>query len=163
MKKSLLVVGLVTLGFVSNVSMACGIGVVNVEKIFSDSSFVQNQKKQLQSDFKAKQARLQTAQSQFQAAVAKYQRDKTVMNATQKKQTETQLAAQQNNLMQMEQSFSQQANQAQAQAMQQFLGKLQAATQKVAVAKKLDLVMPVSGAIYAASSLDVTKDVEAAM
>ena len=165
MKKCLLVIGLVAAGLVGNAAFAnpANVGVVNVEKIFGDSALVKKQKVQLQADFKAKQQRLQASQAQLKALVDKYQRNKTVMNDTQKKQMETQINAQQSNLMQMEQSFSQQANQAQQQAMQQFLGQLQTATQKVAQAKHLDMVLPNTGVIYSSANLDVTKDVEAAM
>ena len=139
------------------------VGVVNVEQIFATSPLVKKQKTDLQGQFKVKQQAYQKAGADLKAMVDKYNRDKAVMNDKQKKAMETQIGAAQSKVMQMQQAFTQQADDAQSKAMQQFLGKLQAATQKVAQAKHLDMVMPSTGVIYAADTLDITKDVTAAM
>lgn len=139
------------------------VGVVNVEQIFATSPLVKKQKTDLQGQFKAKQQAYQKAGMDLKAMVDKYNRDKAVMNDKQRKAMETQIGAMQSKVMQMQQAFTQQADDAQSKAMQQFLGKLQAATQKVAQTKHLDMVMPSTGVIYAADTLDITKDVSAAM
>lgn len=139
------------------------IGVVNVEKIFNDLPSVQSQKTKMQADYKNKSAQLQTEQDKLQKLVDQYKKNEAVMTQSQKQDLQTQIGAQQNKIMQMQQMFTQQSQDAQGQAMQQFIAKLQAAATQVAKSKHLTLVLPLTSAVYADNSLDITADVEKVM
>lgn len=139
------------------------IGVVNVEKIFNDLPSVQAQKAKMQADYKQKSAQLQTEQDKLQKLVDQYKKNEAVMTQSQKQDLQTQINTEQNKLMQMQQLFSQQSQDAQGQAMQTFISKLQAATAQVAKGKHLNLVVPFTSAIYSDNSLDITPDVEKVM
>jgi len=139
------------------------VGVVDVQKVFADSSMVKTQKNQLEASVKQKQAALKSDQARLGKLVDQYKRNQTVMSKSEKQKLQTQVTALQSQIYQKSQLYSQQLQNAQAVAMKSFLGKLESATQQVAEQKHLTLVLPKTGVIYASSGYDVTNAVESAL
>lgn len=146
----------------SAVAASMQVGVVNVKQIFNSSPRVASQKQKLTSEFRGKQQQLKKSQQDLQKMIAKYKRNASVMNAAQKQQMQTQIAAQQAKVVQMSRQFQMQAMQAQEHAMKGFATKLQGAVSTVAKKHDLQLVLPKNAVIYSAGTLDITKQVEIA-
>jgi outer membrane protein len=161
MKKTMLAMCVAGGLMLSSVSLAAGakIGVVNIQKIFVSSPKVAATKKKLMGEFNTKKSALQAKQKSIQAKVDDYKKNSSVMSKAQKQKAQTQLAALQNSLMQMEQGYEQQMDLAQQKAMQKFVVDLKGVVATVAKSDKLDLVVPSNAAIYSSPSMDITAKV----
>lgn len=132
------------------------IGVINVQQIMQKSPMVIALNKQLQDQFQPRQAQLVKAQSDLQAEVDKLNKNGAVMSNNDRSQLQDKIIADRASLQASGQSFQTDLNAAQSQAMQQFMGKLQAAVNVVAANGKYDLILQRSGTPYVNNALDIT-------
>lgn len=135
------------------------IGVINVQQIMQKSPMAIALNKQLKDQFQPKQTQLVNAQNNLQAEVDKLNKNGAVMSNADRSALQDKIIADRANLQGMSQSFQQDLNAAQGQAMQQFMIKLQAAVNAVAASGKYDLILQRSGTPYVSSALDVTDQV----
>ncbi len=139
------------------------IGVVDVKAVFANAKSVLADKTKLRAEFKSKHEKLVADKKSLDNLMAKYKRNQSVMNKSDKQKMQTQIVAQQTKIFHLSQLYAQQADQAQAKAMQTFVGELEVAAKKVAKAKHLTLVLPNTSVIYSSSTNDVTSAVEKAI
>lgn len=137
------------------------VGIVDVQKIFSQSPEVQATKAKLHKEFLAKRAQAQTAVKSLDAMMADYKKNSEVMDAGKRSEMEKTIAAKQSSIMQMESSFQEQAQAAEKKSMDEFVGQVQKAAAVVAKRDHLSLVIPNHAVIYSADSLDITPEVVA--
>lgn len=145
--------------FADNANGGIKIGVINVQSIMQKSPMVAQLNKQLQSQFQPRQDQLVKAQNDLQSEVDKLNKNGAVMSNADRSQLQDKIIADRANLQGMSQSFQQDLNSAQSQAMQQFMVKLQAAVNTVATTGKYDLILQRSGTPYVSSALDITDQV----
>lgn len=171
MKKTLLIIAiaiLVFLAFILGVAIDSAgdntrMGVVDVNQVFKDSTYVKNANQKLQADAKNWQDQVNAEQQKLKGMVSDYQAKKASMSASDKKEAEDQIAAEQTKFIQLVQTAQQSIRQEQATGMQKFSDMVRAAAQKVASSKRLNIVFTDAVTVYADKGLDVTKAVEAAM
>lgn len=135
------------------------VGVINVQQIMTKSPMVVALNKQLKDQFQPRQTELVTAQTNLQAEVDKLNKNGAVMSNADRSALQDKIIADKANLQGLGQSFQQDLNTAQSQAMQAFMAKLQAAVNVVAANGKYDLILQRSGTPYVSSALDVTDQV----
>jgi outer membrane protein len=135
------------------------VGVINVQQIMQKSPMAVALNKQLKDQFQPRQDALVKAQSDLQAEIDKLNKNGAVMNTADRSQLQDKIIADRANLQGLGQSFQQDLNAAQAQAMQQFMSKLQSAVNVVAANGRYDLILQRSGTPYVSSALDVTDQV----
>lgn len=135
------------------------IGVINVQQIMQKSPMAIALNKQLKDQFQPRQTQLVNAQNNLQAEVDKLNKNGAVMSNTDRSALQDKIIADRASLQGMGQSFQQDLNAAQSQAMQQFMAKLQNAVNAVAASGKYDLILQRSGTPYVSSALDVTDQV----
>ncbi len=145
--------------YAQNEQAALRIGVINVQQIMQKSPMAVALNKSLKDQFQPRQAELVNAQSNLQAEVDKLNKNGAVMSNSDRSALQDKIIADRANLQGMSQSFQQDLNAAQTQAMQQFMTKLQSAVNAVAAAGKYDLILQRSGTPYVSSALDVTDQV----
>ncbi|PIQ43464.1 MAG: hypothetical protein COV52_04035 [Gammaproteobacteria bacterium CG11_big_fil_rev_8_21_14_0_20_46_22] len=141
-------------------SAAPTVGVVDVQKIFSDSKEVQDTKSDLHEKFLAKKKQVQASIKALDKMMADYKKNESVMQASERSALQKKIAAQQSSISQMESAFQQGAQDSEQKAMDKFVGQLKAAVVAVAKEKHLTLVLPSHGVIYWSDTLDITSDVE---
>lgn len=148
-----------TAAFADNANSGIKVGVINVQSIMQKSPMVAQLNKQLQAQFQPRQDQLVKAQNDLQAEVDKLNKNGAVMSNADRSALQDKIIADRANLQGLSQSFQQDLNSAQSQAMQQFMGKLQAAVNTVAANGKYDLILQRSGTPYVSNALDVTDQV----
>jgi len=138
-------------------------GVLDMQQIMKESPQVAALNKQLQDQFKPRQEKIAAAQKNMQNEIEKFKKDSTVMSNADKTKLEEKINADQTSLAKMGQSFQQDLNKAQGEAMQKFMGNLQTAVNNVAKQGKYSMIVNRAAVPYYDPSLDVTKQVLADM
>jgi len=162
--KKFLIAGLIAVGLSFSVSaFADGIGVVNMKTLFESANQVKKINDQMKSQFGPRQQKLEDMGKTLQADIDKLQKNKAVMSQKQLSDLNDKIAQEGDGLHQAQASYQQDLFQAKQQAFMQFLNQIRAASQNVAQQQKLEIIIPADSVVYAADSLDVTKQVLAAL
>lgn len=136
------------------------IGIVNVEKVFSNSSQAQKAKDSLKSKMQSKQKQLKSEQKELQKLMKKMHRNSSTMSKSDKKKLKQKIQSKQKDLQQKEQQFQQQAQQDKSSAMESIIDKIQKATKNVAHEKHLDVVLSNTATMYASDKYNITDAVQ---
>lgn len=135
---------------------------VNSDTLLSKYNYAVDQNKQYKSTADSLQTAFQQREMAFQTGVNNYQKNSASMSEVQRKQTESMLGEQQQELQQLQQMYQQQASQRQLDLTKQLNKKLQAFLKGYCANHHYKMVMIYnelnSGVLYGDPSLDITKD-----
>ena len=151
------------LGFIGSAFADGEIGVVNMKTLFENAPQVKQINAQMKKQFGDRQQKLESMGNALQADITKLQKNKAVMSQKQLSDLNDQIAKEGDELHQAQASYQQDLFGAKQQAFMQFLNQIRAASQTVAAQQKLQIIIPADSVVYAADSLDVTKQVLAAL
>jgi outer membrane protein len=135
------------------------IGVINVNKVFTDSPQVAAANDDFKKKFEGRQKELEEANKNFQKAVETFSKNSPTMKADEQKKEQQKIIDQQKKMQEMQTKFQADANNAQKDAMEGFVKNLEDASGKVAKEKGLDLVVMKTSLAYYKSEFEVTDDV----
>ena len=138
---------------------ASGVGVVDMKSIFTTAPQVKAINAKLKKQFAPQQKKFEKMSKTLQADIAKLQKNKAVMSKKQLTTLNSKIAKEGSQLHQAQTSFQQQMFAAKQKAFLGFLKQVRAAAAKTAKAHHFDVIIPKNSAVYAASDLDVTKEV----
>lgn len=164
-KKIGLVVGTIVLASGMNASLAADtnapikLAVVNVQQILQQSPRVADLSKQLESQFKARQSKINDEQKALQASVDKFNKESPTMNAAVRKSTETKIASDRAGLVKEVVAYQQDLQKEQNKIMQGLLGDLNGIVSGIAKTSSYSLVLDSQAVVFAADGADITKDV----
>jgi len=139
------------------------IGVVDMQQILQQSPQAADLNKQLQSQFQPRQQKLIAAQKNLQSEMDKFNKDGPTMDNADRTKLQSQILTDRTAFQGMVQSYQQDLSSAQSAAMQKFMGTVQNAVNNVAKQGNYTIIMQRAAAPYTDPSLDVTKQVLAAM
>lgn len=144
---------------VATAPAAIKIGVLDMQQIMQQSPQVATLNKQLQSQFQPRQQKIVAAQKSLQDEMGKLNKDSTVMSASDRSSLQDKIISDRASFQAMVQSYQQDLQSAQNQAMQKFMADLQTAVGKVAKQDKYTLIVQRAAVPYLDPSLDVTNQV----
>lgn len=135
------------------------IAVVNVQQLFQQSPKISDLNKQLQGKFKPRQEKLITAQKALQTEVEKYKKEMPTMSQKDKDAMQKKIADDQSVLAKDASSFQQELSKEQNNVMKSVLAQLNEVISGIAKKNNYALVLDSQAVIYAADSVDITKQV----
>jgi outer membrane protein len=139
------------------------VGVVDMQQILQQSPQANALNKQLQNQFQPRQQKLIAAQKNLQSEMDKFNKEGPTMNNADRTKLQNQIMSDRTSFQGMVQSYQQDLSAAQTTAMQKFTSDVQDAVGTVAKQGNYTIIMQRAAAPYADPSLDVTKQVLAAM
>jgi len=138
------------------------VGVLNFQQIMKTSPSVKQASEKLRKQFMPEQNKIVAQQKSLQALMGKLKKNGSVMKASDRKALQAKIMKTRQTVVAATQSYQQKVMAAQQQAMQGIIGKIKAATAKVAKAKGLNLVVTNDAVVYE-DGLDITSDVQSAL
>lgn len=167
MLKRILLVCAVTMGVVfSAASMAessAAIGVVDMDGIFKDSPQAKAISDSLKKQFAGRQSDLEKMQKDYEADVSKLTKNKSVMSDSDTKDLQDKISSEQGELRQAQAKFQQEVYTARNKQVTAFYAKVKTVVATIAAKDKLNVVLPKTTVLYSEDSMDITKDVLAAL
>ncbi|MEM1243915.1 MAG: OmpH family outer membrane protein [Pseudomonadota bacterium] len=160
MKKILL--GLFALLFISVSAYAneLKVGVINLPKIVQQSPQIKSINKNLDAKFKPKREAIIKAQTALRAEAEKFAPNAAKkLTAAERKSLQAKFTEQQKSYQELVGSYQSALNKAQAEAMKEFLGKVNAAVLSIAKKQKLDVVLLKQAVVYAGQEVNITQEV----
>lgn len=133
--------------------------VVNVQQLFQSSPKIADLNKQLQAKFKPRQEKLMASQKSLQDAMEKFKKESPTMSSKDKDALQKKIADDQSMLAKDAAAFQQDLNKEQSKVMKGVLAQLNAVIASIAKKSNYSLVLDSQAVIYAADSVDITKQV----
>jgi outer membrane protein len=143
--------------------LAAGVGVVDMEKVVTDSPQAKKIKADMEKKFGPQKKQIMDLGASLQANVKKFQKDKAVMSQKDLDALQKKMSSEQSQLQSMQGKVQQQLVEEQNKKMDEFMGDVKAAAKKVADKDDLDLVLPANAVIYSGDDSDITQKVMDAM
>jgi outer membrane protein len=163
MKRLLVTTSLLIAAIWSVGAMAETIGVVNMRQVFESSAQVKKINDQLSKQYSPQRDKIVSLGKELQENINKIQKNQAVMDKKSADQLRETISKQEQDLRMQQAQFQQTLFTAQNKAMNDFMDKVTAAVKKVADEKKIEVVLPQSGLLYAKDSKDITSDVLSAL
>ena len=135
------------------------IGVIDGEQILRVAPQVAEINKSLEKQFRPEHDKLVKDQQTVQAQIEKLNRDGATMTEKERSVLQDKIIAERTRLRSKEESFQQNLNKAQTDAMTKFTNQVKAAVEKLATEQKYDFVFLKQAVIYSGSQADVTDPV----
>jgi|GEM_PF-2933062 len=135
------------------------IGVMNVNKVFIESPQVSAAKADFRRKFDFREHELSQVQKNFQREVEFFNKNSILMKLDTQRNEQQKLLEKQKKIQEMQAKLQADAGKAQQEAFDNFSRKLEMAVNKVAVDKKLDLVLVNASLAYSKKELDITHDI----
>ncbi|GEM_PF-4548224 len=161
MKKSLLLgiflVLIAPLSFAAEAGMK--IGILDAEKILHTAPQVATINKTLENKFRPLHDKIMQEQQALQAQIDKLNRDSTTMTEKERNALQDRIIADRTRLRGEQESFQQNLNTAQDQAMGKFMETLKTAVNKIASSQNYDLVLLKQATAYSTAKTDITDQV----
>lgn len=135
------------------------VAVVNVQQIFQQSPKIADLNKKLQTQFKSRQDNLIARQKALQEEADKYRKEEPTMTQAQKETMQKKITTEQASLSKDAATFQDDLNKEQRKAMSNVLTQLNGVISGIAKKNNYSLVLDSQAVIYAADTVDVTKQV----
>ena len=135
------------------------IGVMNVNKVFIESPQVSAAKADFKRRFDFREQELSQAQKHFQKEVEFFNKNNILMKIDTQRNEQQKLLEKQKKIQEMQARLQADAGKVQQEAFDNFSRKLEIAVNKVAMDKKLDLVLVNASLAYSKKELEITNDV----
>lgn len=137
------------------------VAVVNVQQVLQQSPRVAELSKKLESEFKARQTKINDEQKALQDELDKFKKDSTTMSQKDRDATQKKISAERSDLVKQVVSYQQDLQKEQNKIMQGILNDLNGIVSSIAKAQSYTLVLDSQAVIFAADGNDITKDVAA--
>ena len=160
---SVVLVGVVTLGFTANAMADQKIGVVDVQQVLTEVPQTKQVAADIKKQFAARESKLKADQKTLQADQAKLDKDAAVMAAKDRSALQDRIISEKSAFQGHVAAFQQDVNSAQSTAMQGLLNKIKTAVGDFARKQGYTLIVTKNSVAYAANEVDVTQQVIAAM
>lgn len=138
-------------------AQASRVGVVNVDRLLSESKAAQSSQLKLENEFRSRQTALETQESKLQDMVTAYKKDEPTLSDSQKKKRVDDIRTAEDAFSTAVNEFQRDLNNRKGQEMQALLDKINEAVKRVATSDKYDLIL--TEAVYAKPELDITQKV----
>lgn len=135
------------------------IAVLDLNKVMMGAPQLEAAKNKLKKQFEPREKELETAQKAFQADIESFNKDSATMKESDKKAKQQKIIEQQKKLQEMQSKFQNDLNVAQSNAMQEIVKTVEGIVKKIALDKKLDVVLAKAGTVYSKPELEITDDV----
>ncbi len=159
MKKLLVLIGAFLMLVCSLASADFKIGVVDADKVVSNSPQLAKAKETMNKNVNAKEKEMADAQKNLKSMIDIYSKNSPTMKEADKKAEQAKIMAQQQKMQDMGTKFQQELEGINKKFNTDINNKLQDSIKKVAEDKKLDLVVTKVAAPYNKKELDITEDV----
>ena len=143
----------------TSVTTSPTIAVVNVQQLFQSSPKIADLNKQLQSKFKTRQDKLVSAQKNLQNELDKLKKESPTMSQKDKDALQKRINDDQQNLSKEASTFQQDLSTEQNKVMKGVLSQLNNIISSIAKKNNFNVVIDSQAVIYAADSVDITKQV----
>lgn len=159
-KKMSILVGALTLaGAVSVAQADVGkVAVVNVQQLMQQSPRVASLSKNLEAQFKARQAKIASEQQALQNESEKLKKESPTMKQADRDALQKKLAADRADLVKQVVAYQQDVQKSQSQAMQSVMGDLNSVVSSIAKAQGYSIVLDSQAVLFSQGS-DITADV----
>lgn len=158
-KMSILVAGLALAGAVSVAQADVGkVAVVNVQQLMQQSPRVASLSKNLEAQFKARQAKIAAQQQALQDELEKFKKESPTMKQADRDAMQKKMAGERNDLVKQVVAYQQDVQKSQSQAMQSVMGDLNSVVSNIAKAQGYSIVLDSQAVLYSQGS-DITADV----
>lgn len=138
-------------------AQASKVGVVNLDRLLSESKVAQSSQAKLESEFSTRQSNLEAQQRKLEEMVQAYRKDEPTLSDSSKKQRIDTIRGEEEKLAVAVNDFQKDLNDRRGQEMQALLDKINDAVKRVATSEKYDLIL--TEAVYAKPELDITQKV----
>lgn len=158
MKKclSLIIFALLGLGIMPAMAGDLRIGVLDMQQIMQKATQVQNINRQLENQYKPRQAKIIAAQKALRSEVDKFRQNSTTMSGKDRDQAQKRIAQDNDSLNKMVASFQQDLSNAQNQGRKQLFTALNGAIRQVAAQGKFNVILLRGNLLYSDDNLNVT-------
>jgi Skp family chaperone for outer membrane proteins len=158
-KRFLITLTIPVLMLLASAGYAAGIGVIDMQQIFTTSPEVKQINEQLKTEFADRKTKLDDMTKTLQADMQNYQKNKSVMSKTSLTDLEKKITTEQQQLQQAGIQFQKDVYAAQSEKTKAFLNKVKAVVKTVALKKDLTAVLPKGALLYYKADLDITSEV----
>jgi len=135
------------------------IAIVNVQQIFQQSPKIADLNKKLQDEFKGRQEKLIVAQKSLQDEMDQFKKESTTMSQKDKDSLQKKITDDQTSLSKDATEFQQDLSKEQNKIMKGVLAQLNTIISGIAKKHSYSLVLDAQAVVYAADSVDITKEV----
>jgi outer membrane protein len=136
------------------------VAVVNVQQMLQQSPRVAQMSKDLENQFKQRQAKISDEQKALQDQVEKFKKESPTLSQKQRDAMQKKIATERADLVKQVVGYQQDLNKEQNAIMQKILSQLNTIVANIAKSKNYALVLDSQAVIYANNSADITSDVE---
>ncbi len=143
----------------ATVLAADNVGVVNMQTIFRSSPQIKQINAALKKKFSARKASIVELDKTLQAEVQKFQKNHSVMTPKSLQGLRAKISTQGLQLRQAQTKFQKDLVSEQNKQMRKFINSVRKIVRKIAMKKKLNLVLPSNSVLYASNNLDITSRV----
>lgn len=133
------------------------VGVVNTERILTESTMAKNSQAKLEKEFSARQKDVETQGTKVQSMIQAYEKDATTLSASDRASRESKIQQEDQKYREMATKFQNDLNKRRNEELQALLDKANDAVKKVATSDKFDLIL--TEAAYVKTDLDITDKV----
>jgi outer membrane protein len=135
------------------------VAIVNVQQVLQQSPRVAELSKKLESQFKARQAKINDEQKTLQDQLDKFKKESPTMSQKDKDAMQKKIAADRADLVKQVVAYQQDLNKEQSKIMQGILNDLNGIVSHIAEDKGYFLVLDSQAVVYGPKGNDITKDV----
>jgi outer membrane protein len=153
-----MVLGIVSVVFAGG-AVASNFGVVDMDRVLKAVPQVKTLQTEIQKKFLPRQKEIISLQKKFRADQDKLKKNQAVMNQAALSTAAQDLQKQAEAIQMSQMTFQKDLVAAQNDAMQKFFEQVKSASEKVAAAKNLELILPANGLLYSAPSVDCTPQI----
>lgn len=144
---------------ISELTPANKIGVLDWEKLLTESPQAKEAKNRLDKDFQGRKDKLYSTQKDYQSKQDKLQRDREILSEAERGKLDKELAKMQQELRHMDEEFRSDYTARHREEMDAFVTIVREVVEKLAQEEKYDLVIPQEATLYMAGRIDVTDKV----
>lgn len=158
MRRILVLLSAIVTMFVATVASAT-VGVVDMEKIFHQSSQVQAINDSLSKQFTPRKNKILDAGKQLQADIQNYQKNKDVMSKDALTTLQSKIMQEENDVRQSQTQFQQDLYTAQTEQMNKLMDKVRDIVSSIAKKQNIDTVFLKNSVLYSSNDSDLTDQV----
>lgn len=159
----IVLVGVATLGFATSAMADQKIGVVDVQKVLTESPQTKQVASSIKKQFASRESKLKADQKTLQADQAKLDKNGAVMSAKNRAALQDKIISEKSAFQGRVAAFQQDVNSAQSTAMQGLLNKIKTNVSDFAKKQGYTLIVTKRSVAYASNEVDITDQVIATM
>lgn len=143
----------------TEIAPANKIGILDWEKLLTESPQAKEAKTRLDKDFQGRKDKLYSTQKDYQSKQERLQRDREILSEAEKMKLDKELNKIQQELRHMDEEFRSDYTASHREEMDKFVAIVREVVEKLAKEEKYDLVIPQEATLYMDNRIDVTDKV----